>query len=195
MKKVNLCCGGQILEGWENYDINVRSKNVKFIDVLKDFPFEDKSVDLIYFCHTIEHFDEVQGYEILHKIKKCLKPNGTVRIVCPSLDTYVKRYLEWDQEFNDHHKKEFISRTRFLNYAFFGEHTKGMNFLDGKSSKDIGHKFIYSEEDLVQKLISLNFDKVQICDYNKSSHREFLNLDTCRPNFLDLIVEGSYSAT
>ena len=193
MKKVNLCCGGQILEDWENYDYDVRrSPKIKFIDLLSKFTIEDNSVDMMYFCHAIEHFDEVQGFDILRKIKLSLKPGGVVRIVCPSLDTYVRRFLDWNGEFNAVHRTQFSSGTSFLNYAFFGEHAAGMKFLDGKNSKNLGHKFIYSEQDMIEKLTSLGFTKIKICKYNDSEYSEFQNLDACRPDYLDLIIEASY---
>lgn len=191
MKKVNLCCGGQILEDWENYDYDVRSPKIKFIDLLSKFTIEDNSVDMMYFCHAIEHFDEVQGFDILRKIKLSLKPGGVVRIVCPSLDTYVRRFLDWNSEFNDTHRDHFSSGTSFLNYAFFGEHAAGMKFLDGKNSKDLGHKFIYSEQDMIEKLTLLGFKKIILCKYNESNHPELQNLDSWRPNYHDLIVEAS----
>jgi predicted SAM-dependent methyltransferase len=191
-RKVNLCCGGQILDDWENYDIDTsRSKKIKFINVLREFPIEDKSVDLLYFSHAIEHFDEIDGFRILSRIKKCLSPGGTLRIVCPSLDTYVKRYCEWNSDFNEKHREQFSNKTRFLNYAFFGEHAEGMFFLDGKRSKDLGHMFIYSEEDMKEKLFSLGFNNVDIYVYNESKHQEFIGLDLHRPNLKDLIIEAS----
>ena len=191
-KKINLCCGGQILDDWENYDIDTnRDKRIRFINVLRDFPIENKSVDFAYFSHAIEHFDELDGLRILSRIKACLKPGGVLRVVCPSLDTYVKRYQEWNSDFNTKHREQFSTKTRFLNYAFFGEHKEGMIFLDGKRSKNLGHMFIYSEEDMREKLSFLGFKEINTCSYNESKHQEFVGLDLFRPDLKDLIIEAS----
>jgi len=181
------------MSGWDNYDLNP-GPNVKKINILESFEsygLVKESVDFMFFCHAIEHFDEVDGLEILKKIKQSMKPTGVVRIVCPSLNTYIKRFLGWDEPWNKTHKEKFRNATHFINYAFYGEHKAGMKFIKGKSSSNLGHRFIYSEEDLIEKLRLVGFTKIEKCAYGKSVHKELNGLDLVRRDFNDLCIEAS----
>lgn len=190
IKKIHLACGRNIIDNWENYDLNPVNTKVQFIDMLKDFPFEDDSIDFFFLEHAIEHFDELQGYKVLEKIFNKLKKGGVLRILTPSLDTYINRFLNWDAPFNQKHKEFFGSKTRFLNYAFYGEHFSGLDFLDGKRSLDIGHKFIYSIEDIQSKLKSCGFTKIEFKNLKESDHKELRNID-CRNDNIDIILEAT----
>jgi predicted SAM-dependent methyltransferase len=47
MRKLNLGCGGNILAGWENHDMDV--------DITKPLQYEDNSIDFIFIEHCVEH--------------------------------------------------------------------------------------------------------------------------------------------
>lgn len=185
--KIHLACGKNILAGWDNYDFEP-VKGAKFIDLLKSLPFDDNSIDYIYFEHALEHFDEVDGFNLLKDFFRVLKPSGVIRIITPSLDTYIERYLNWNDEENITRTQEFYDQTQFLNYAFFGESVNSnIKFLNNMISKQIGHKFIYSKINLISKLKIIGFN-INICKYKESQYEVFNNLET-RPNYKDLIVE------
>lgn len=187
-RKIHLGCGNNILNGWENYDYKPVN-GALFIDLLSPLPFENNSIDFIYFEHTLEHFDEVDGFKILQEIFRVLKLGGVSRIITPSLDTYIKRYLEWNSEINKTHKDIFFNETQFLNYAFFGENeTKGIKFLNNMSSCEIGHKFIYSKKDIFLKCKEIKFSQINFCNYRKSNFIELNNMEI-RPDYLDIILE------
>jgi predicted SAM-dependent methyltransferase len=75
-RKVHLACGANLLAGWENYDLRPSTPDVRFINLLHTFPFDNNSVDFIFFEHAVEHFDEVDGYKIMQEIHRVLKPGG-----------------------------------------------------------------------------------------------------------------------
>jgi predicted SAM-dependent methyltransferase len=189
-KKIHLGCGNNILTGWENYDF-IPTMGAKFIDLTKPLNFDNNSVDYIFFEHTLEHFDEVDGFNLLQEFYRILKKDAVVRIVTPSLDTYIDRYFNWNSELNyrHDHRNVFSNETQFLNYAFFGENvTKDIKFLNGMISCEVGHKFIYSKKDIFSKCEKINFREINFCDYKKSKFSELSNLET-RPDYTDIIVE------
>ena len=195
LKKIHLACGRNVLAGWENYDLRTRLPGIQKIDLLKPFPFKKESVDFVFIEHAIEHFDEKDGYHILSQVYHVLKKGGQFRVSTPSLNTYVRRFLDWEGDWNkrENHHQIFRNGTAFLNFAFYGEHATGMNFLDGpggnkiKSSGD-GHKFIYSLEDMTEKLSKLGFTKIEECTVGCSNVPEFIGLDY-RPDYIDLILD------
>ena len=187
-KKIHLACGNNIFIGWENYDFDPIN-GAKYINLLDTLPFETNSIDYIYFEHGLEHFDEMDGFKILEEIYRVLKIKSVARIVTPSLDTYINRYLNWNSDINIDHRNIFYSPEQFLNYAFFGENTtENIKFLNGKLSSNIGHKYIYSKNDLIKKVKSLNFDECNIKEYKKSNYMALNGLETRKDN-LDLIIE------
>lgn len=188
LKKIHLACGNNIFKDWLNYDY-APVEGAGFIDLQKQLSFDSNSVDYIYFEHAIEHFDEVDGFNLLKEMFRILNQNGVARIVTPSLDTYLFRYLNWHDEINIKHRIAFQSPEQFLNYAFFGENiSNDLKFLNNMRSSSIGHKFLYSKNDLINKAKNVGFSNVNVCEYKKSSYDVFNNIETREDN-LDLILE------
>lgn len=76
---LNLGCGGNILEGWSNHDLDVD------LDKLP-LPFQDASADQVLLEHVWEHFTSVHALRILYDILRILKPGGKLRLCVPVLD-------------------------------------------------------------------------------------------------------------
>ena len=158
--------------------------------MLEPLFFKNNSIDYIYFEHALEHFDEVDGYNLLQQFFNILKPTGVVRIVTPSLDTYLEKYNNWLSNTNLEHKQKFDNETQFLNFAFFGENiSNDIKFLNGMKSHQVGHKFIYSKSNLIEKLHKIGYN-TNVCKYNISEHEELQNLES-RPDYNDIIVEAT----
>jgi len=66
----------------------------KNIDDLWFLP--NNSVDLIYMCHVLEHFDRKKVQDVTIESFRVLKKNGIFRISVPDFDTIVKIYQETD---------------------------------------------------------------------------------------------------
>lgn len=113
--RLNLGCGSQIIDGWINVDYSLGAKlskiplfglinrRFKFFkldwdkriflhDLTKKFPWEEKSVDVIYSSHTLEHFTRVEGLNFLKECHRVLKYDGIIRIVVPDLQVIVDQY-------------------------------------------------------------------------------------------------------
>lgn len=193
MLKVNLGCGFTPFQGWQNLDILEHPEIIKH-DLTTPLPYEDNSVDLIYSEHFFEHLDEVDGFTLLQDCYKKLKPNGTLRISMPSLDEVLKIYNTWDtnyQYFHPHIKK-FSNAFQFINWAFFGESStlEKNKFLNGITSTNDGHKFLYSKQDLTNKLNIIGYKKIDFVEKNISINENLRNLES-RVQICDLTVEAT----
>ncbi len=79
MTKIQLGCGSNRLEGFKNYDSE--------LDITKlPLPFQDNSVDFLFAEHLYEHVTPIQGLHLLDDIRRCLKPNGIIRLCIPVLE-------------------------------------------------------------------------------------------------------------
>jgi predicted SAM-dependent methyltransferase len=91
MRKLNLGCGGNILDGWENHDMD--------LDITKPLPYEDNSIDFIFIEHCVEHTTTPDAVRFFAEALRVLKPDGTLRVAVPSADKIYDladgAYLKW----------------------------------------------------------------------------------------------------
>lgn len=92
-RKLNLGCGSRFREGWTNVDITSSGSGVIAHDLRQPLPFDDKSFDLAYHSHVLEHFDRDGAKLFLKECFRVLRPNGVIRIVVPDLEGIVRCYL------------------------------------------------------------------------------------------------------
>jgi predicted SAM-dependent methyltransferase len=71
-----------------------RKTNITQADATKRLPFKDKSVEVIYSSHMLEHLDPEEVRMFLKEARRVLMPNGILRIVVPDLKKLVTRYME-----------------------------------------------------------------------------------------------------
>lgn len=93
--KLNLGCGGKLLEGFVNVDLpgNWSSKKPDIeADISKPLPFDDESADEVHSYHVIEHLYRWQVEEILADWVRVLKPGGLMVVECPCLDKILKHF-------------------------------------------------------------------------------------------------------
>jgi len=77
--KIQLGCGGNRLEGFQNFDSE--------LDFTKlPLPFSNSTVDFLFGEHTFEHITPQQFLLLLEDIRRVLRPGGIVRICMPVLD-------------------------------------------------------------------------------------------------------------
>ncbi|MBE0573824.1 methyltransferase domain-containing protein [Candidatus Dojkabacteria bacterium] len=112
MKKLNLGCGDETPVGWVNVDyapgaklakiplINKFSltkvkwdKTIMIQNLLKNFPWETNTIDIIYSSHTLEHFTREEGQHFLKECHRVLKTGGLIRILVPDLKNFTLKYL------------------------------------------------------------------------------------------------------
>lgn len=75
--KVNFGCGGNILEGWKNHDIET--------PVESPLPYKDGEVDFILIEHCLEHITHIQALDFMIEARRILKPGGKLRVCIPVL--------------------------------------------------------------------------------------------------------------
>ncbi len=112
-KKLNLGCGDIIPEGWINVDYAWGAKLAKvpllnklgvtnlnwdkkiiIHNLLKPFPWDTESIDVVYSSHTLEHFTREDGFGFLKECHRVLKTGGIIRIIVPDLKAFTLKYLE-----------------------------------------------------------------------------------------------------
>lgn len=127
MLKLNLASGGCNREGFVNIDKNPKTKPDLVLDIVKNrFPYEDSSVDEVWFTHGPEHIERRFWDSLFMEIKRVLKPNGKFILGYPEWTFCAKKYME-AMEVNDG-QKDFWLQTMYGRRFWEGdEHVTAVN--------------------------------------------------------------------
>lgn len=89
----NLGCGIRHHPEWINIDFQEEGDTVLAWDLRDGLPFPDKSCDVVYASHVIEHFDRTGAQHFLRECRRVLRPGGIIRLVAPDLEGIAASYL------------------------------------------------------------------------------------------------------
>jgi predicted SAM-dependent methyltransferase len=79
---------------WVNVD-GYLDKGVQFLlDFTRPLPFVDWSLDGVFCEHVFEHFSQDEGARLAREIRRCLRPDGVLRIVVPDAERIMQAYFE-----------------------------------------------------------------------------------------------------
>lgn len=99
MKRLNLGCGDNVLEGWQNYDLYPSCDDVEQLD-LNDLPLPlpDNYVPRIRMSHVLEHLT-VNPYDVMREMHRILKQGGfltvKVPVYCPIVEHTIHRFSRY----------------------------------------------------------------------------------------------------
>jgi predicted SAM-dependent methyltransferase len=175
MLKLNLGCGGNILDGYINIGFeDGRPDSGIYLnhDLSKGFPFpyESNCVDIIYNCHFLEHLEYKDGIQFLRNSCLAMKEGAIMRILVPDLELWCMKYLQHDRAFLDNYRNLYLHPSVYPTDAsiFMGmlhnhEHKMGWDFetlhhwLTWAGFKSI-RKTKYRESDLkdIERLEPIN---------------------------------------
>lgn len=84
MKRLNLGCGNDYMEGWVNVDISDNVKKDKKLDMNKPpYDFPSKYFDFILAKETIEHIERNNFIKIMQELHRISKSGGIIYIKSP----------------------------------------------------------------------------------------------------------------
>lgn len=94
MRYVNLGCGSHYHPDWINIDIVATGPRVIAHDLSSGIPLSDKSCNVVYHSHVLEHLRRENGLQFLQECYRVLKPGGIIRVAVPDLEMICRLYLE-----------------------------------------------------------------------------------------------------
>jgi len=150
--KLNLGCGDNKLDGWENHDADV--------DITKKLPYDDDSVDFVFCEHCVEHIPYPSAVEFFKECHRILKPGGTVRITVPSIEQIYKNNDPDYWKFTTKFQPENSKRGALANIMF--KH---------------GHQVCWTSALMEAALFYSGFEMPVYCETHKSPHPELTNVE------------------
>lgn len=97
--KLNLGCGRLVVPGWINLDEIAHDRSVLVHDLRNPLPFGDAEIEHIHCEHTLEHVHFDEAKQLLLECRRVLRPSGTLRIIVPDAERYMRAYCAGDREF------------------------------------------------------------------------------------------------
>jgi predicted SAM-dependent methyltransferase len=89
--KLHLGCGKVFLPGYINVDI-LQRPGVDVVADLRNLPFDQNSVQMIYSCAAIEHFGRKEWLPLIEYWHSLLVPNGLLRISTMDFEACCAQY-------------------------------------------------------------------------------------------------------
>jgi predicted SAM-dependent methyltransferase len=183
MNNIHIGCGYIVGKSWKNYDVTptarfekipILSKIIKinqykfpkeviYGDITKKTLCAPNEADNIFCSHTLEHmaFEEMKA--ALSNIYTMLKPGGCFRLIVPSLEAKVKKYIK-DNNAN-----------KFIEDIGMGERSKPkkifnkIRYLFGNSR----HLWMYDYKSMSKELEDKNFKDISMCKFGDSNIKVF----------------------
>jgi SAM-dependent methyltransferase len=96
--KINVGCGGLVIDGWVNVDLNP-APGAYYVNVVDGLPFSTGAASHIHCEHFLEHLDYECALRFLAECYRVLGPDGSLRIIVPDAEKYARAYVAGDREF------------------------------------------------------------------------------------------------
>jgi predicted SAM-dependent methyltransferase len=171
VKKLQIGCGSNILDGWLNSDYCPGFGRVICLDATNVYPFKNETFDYIFSEHMIEHVSYTAGNKMLKECWRVLRYGGRIRISTPDLAFLISLYSfdksALQKEYIGHFVKEYVPDAPF----------DADTFVLNNYVRNWGHTFIYDEKILRFSLENAGFKEVIKCVLNESEDAALRSLE------------------
>ncbi len=150
--KINFGCGGNRLDGWQNYDDDV--------DITKPLPFDNGVASFVFAEHVVEHVDYYEALDFFKECHRVLKSGGVLRIAVPSVERILKygtpEYFKFASKWGP------TADVRGAMHAILHAH---------------GHRAPWTESLLTTSLFFAGFDRTEVCTPGQSHINELQQVE------------------
>lgn len=177
IKKIQIGCGANLLEGWLNTDLNF-NEHIAFLDAGELFPIKSNSFNYVYSEHLFEHLTVDSQLNLLVEGFRILKKEGVMRIATPSLaflfnlyncpeDLQNKNYVDWAIR-NIPNLRKVNDTVNIEDYH---------NYVINNFFKDWGHQMIHDFTSLKKLALQCGYSEVRECKVGESGYPHLINIE------------------
>jgi len=143
---------GLLNDNQKDFIAFAQKNDIRWADATKGVPLPDKSVEVLYTSHMVEHLCQDDLKRFFKEARRILIPNGIIRVVVPDLRKLIDEYLL------DGDGNKFIERTLLA-------HPKPNKMADKIKFLIVGnrhHQWMYDGPSMALLLSSMGFLKPRI---------------------------------
>ena len=194
MNNIHIGCGYTVGKSWKNYDVTPTSrfekipilgkiikinqnkfpKEVIYGDITKKPLCQPGEADNIFCSHTLEHMAFEEMKTALSNIYTMLKPGGCFRLIVPSLEAKVKKYMK------DNNANNFIKDIGMGEISKPKKIFSKIRSLFGNSK----HLWMYDNKSMSKELENKKFENINICQFGDSNIKVFEEVEE-KERFVD----------
>lgn len=158
-----------------------RQSGIKHADAVRRIPHADRSVDVVYTSHMVEHLDREEAAQFLREARRVLRPGGILRIAVPDLRFHIDRYLA------QHDADLFVEGVRLGRSRPKGLRRRLMSAIAG----DREHHWMYDGPSLARLLAAAGFQNPRVMPSGSTSIPDPGALDLAERAPESVFVEAS----
>ena len=161
--RLHLGCGPTLKQGWVNVDLEDPGADYR-LDIRRDWPFEDGSVDTIYSEHFFEHLEypgEVESF--LREALRVLRPGGRRSSGVPDTEAILSAYASKNGEHFDSAREKGWHPT----WCDTPLHSVNYHFRQGHE-----HKYAWDFETFARVLEQAGFTRTSEREYDPELDNE-----------------------
>jgi predicted SAM-dependent methyltransferase len=191
VKKMQIGCGTNLLEGWLNTDLNDIG-SVVFLDAGGVFPIESDTFDFVYSEHLFEHLKVEQQLNMLVESYRILKKGGIMRIATPNLDFLFNIYADPTTPVHVDYVNHSVNTYPCLKsvYNSIIDKEEYYNYVINNFFKAWGHQMIHNFSSIKKLALQCNYANVRECKVGESEVSFLQNIEkhgTVIPERINLI--------
>lgn len=175
VKKLQLGCGSNIIEGFFNTDINTKY-GAYYLDATKPLPFKNSTFHYIFSEHNFEHLSYHDGKLLLKECYRVLKPNGVLRLTMPCLEFLIDIYTNAQKKESQAYMEWHFQRYAEEQFEDFGD-DYSTALLFNNFMRLWGHKCLYDKPTIKRMMEMAGFRNVTFCNISESTHGELKNVE------------------
>jgi predicted SAM-dependent methyltransferase len=178
VKKIQIGCGKNLLEGWLNTDLN-NTDTVAYLDAGEPFPMEAETFDFIYSEHLFEHLNVEQQINMLNEGYRILKKGGIMRIAMPNLKFLYNIYVNPSTPAHIDYVNHSVSSYPCLKSVFESVHNKEEHYIYVINNffKAWGHQMIHDFSSIEKLALQCNYKVVRQCKVGESQVSFLQNIE------------------
>jgi hypothetical protein len=187
LTKYHLGCGSVIVAGYLNIDYrgelvlgalcsDFEGKCGAFFlnhNLADGIPGRDRSLDVIYHCHFLEHLPYLAGIRLLRQARNRLKPGAIMRLLVPDLALWIEHYQCNNVAFFEAYRRSILDENKLI------YNTKGSIFMGMLHNH--GHQCGYDFETIKWILEFVGFTEVRQTLFQESAIPEIASLEPYSP--------------
>jgi SAM-dependent methyltransferase len=85
---------GLLSEQQKRFISIIKQNGIRYADGIRSIPEPDRSIEVLYTCHMLEHLDRQEAALFLNEARRVLAPKGIIRIAVPDLRFHIENYLK-----------------------------------------------------------------------------------------------------